>query len=952
MRTNFFPVTASQLAQRQAQLCSLEVGMSPTDSKPSDRMSRREFALVLGKGGKSQSSSGPGQPTQLVMPTPEEVANFPAESDTRLAAAVQSTAVATKRASVPPSEVTREQSKHQRPRLTNSMNPQYLHRSQIPRAYELQRQQPFGKDTVEQSFTCDKSFFHIVLILYKSKLLVKDDLKSLWQAYSETRQLWREWKRVKRLPFWELRQPNPGWHNQENIDQYRVDLRMACLFHYDLDLAAVMRFLGQEHVAAHRDPDVILSRVQGLIPEKVYDEFERILRLGCPARFNGHGTRQQFLRYRNYGNHKSLSQNPEAFRKAMNKEDKRNYVLTFPSFLADFIPDLWLTPNGLLRIPGKKDRVIFDASFLLDAFCRVYNNMVTNDDEPDIIFGGAWIKFLRFVYNLRITFPNVEIYLFDDDVTAAFRQAKYNPNVISAKAFREGPHLFIPTGLTFGDLTSPPSFEPFAIARTALATELCKGEQEVPEYEEYLNAVQFAPPPEATVQFVPARADRFNPGVLDESGKQRPTEFNMHVDDNLYAAAGEEQMRWSMRCSIDALNIIMGGMDPATRPNPCDFDKFVRETVSHQRRQLGYVTDTRLLTVTIPEDKREDMLKLLQSTWGPHRRSFTLVEAAKLLGTLVSMSRVCSWGIFLFTNLHQAIYDMLERNSRQLYSTPAFRELIRQRDEASRHPTDSSQFRFFSSHVAKAIWDCKSRTWISRDIRVELDFLTTVFGNSDTYDWSSPIAHLIQLEPDYEGWQDACLSGGGGFSFDLKFWWMLEWPEQVASRTIRFLAKGDQSLVSINLLEYAAIIVGLAGSIVAWEALPPNARPPHPIALLWTDNTTAESWTRRIAGLKGPQGKALARIFAHLLMFSDVGVRAAYIEGELNVIADHLSRLRNQNDFSQFQYHSLVQQFPRLRRCRRFLPSQELLLLIYTSLLTGCANIPTTRIQLGQMEAE
>lgn len=111
----------------------------------------------------------------------------------------------------------------------------------------------------------------------------------------------------------------------------------------------------------------------------------------------------------------------------------------------------------------------------------------------------------------------------------------------------------------------------------------------------------------------------------------------MHVDDNLYAAAGEDNMRWAMRCSIHALNILMGEPDPTVRPNPVDFDKFTRELVGYERRQLGYLTNSRLLSVTIPNDKRESMLHELTTSWGPHRRSFKLLEAAQLEGTLASL---------------------------------------------------------------------------------------------------------------------------------------------------------------------------------------------------------------------------------------------------------------------------------------------------------------------------
>jgi hypothetical protein len=100
-------------------------------------------------------------------------------------------------------------------------------------------------------------------------------------------------------------------------------------------------------------------------------------------------------------------------------------------------------------------------------------------------------------------------------------------------------------------------------------------------------------------------------------------------------------------------------------------------------------------------------------------------------------------------------------------------------------------------------------------MHTELNFLCQVFSNPVTYNWSLPITNLIKLKPDYEEWQDACLTGGGGFSFNLHFWWIVEWPSKIVSRTIRFLKKGDKSLVSINVLQYATIIISLAASIIS-----------------------------------------------------------------------------------------------------------------------------------------
>jgi hypothetical protein len=146
--------------------------------------------------------------------------------------------------------------------------------------------------------------------------------------------------------------------------------------------------------------------------------------------------------------------------------------------------------------------------------------------------------------------------------------------------------------------------------------------------------------------------------------------------------------------------------------------------------------------------------------------------------------------------------------------------------------------------------------------------------------------------------------------------WIVEWHNQVVQRTK--LPHNNIHHISMDLLEYAAIIIGLAGSIVAWEMLPLESCPSHPMVLLWTDNTTAKAWTKKIGGLKTPQGRTLARFFSHLLMFSDVGIEAGYINGEKNTIADYLSCICFSNNFSAFSLENLQTKFSCLKSSRPF----------------------------------
>jgi hypothetical protein len=103
------------------------------------------------------------------------------------------------------------------------------------------------------------------------------------------------------------------------------------------------------------------------------------------------------------------------------------------------------------------------------------------------------------------------------------------------------------------------------------------------------------------------------------------------------------------------------------------------------------------------------------------------------------------------------------------------------------------------------------------------------------------------------------------------------------------LPTGGQHYISNNLLEFATLIFGLAGAILAWDSLPVDPRLPHPMVLLWTNNMTARAWVKKISGVKTPQGRSLARILAHLLMFLDLGIEAQHIEGIENIVTDFLS---------------------------------------------------------------
>jgi hypothetical protein len=73
-----------------------------------------------------------------------------------------------------------------------------------------------------------------------------------------------------------------------------------------------------------------------------------------------------------------------------------------------------------LNKPHKNPRPVFNSSFRPAPWAMAINDFTTKLLEPDIVFPLAWIKYLTWVWNLRITYPWTELYPGDDDVSGAF----------------------------------------------------------------------------------------------------------------------------------------------------------------------------------------------------------------------------------------------------------------------------------------------------------------------------------------------------------------------------------------------------------------------------------------------------------------------------------------------------------------------------------------------------
>ena len=288
------------------------------------------------------------------------------------------------------------------------------------------------------------------------------------------------------------------------------------------------------------------------------DELQRILTKGSPAYFNASSTQENFKAFAQYGNHSTIAKNSAKVMKTMNKETQHGYVIPFPDWVIPLCPNIHLTPNGILVKSGKKDRMIWDGSFLPFWWSICINMMQDPSKSPSIKFGTAFTRHLIRIWNVRITHPFKDILLWDDDVSGAYRIPKYNPAVAGAFAYSLLDYFFLPTGGTFGSNTSPQEYEPFAQARAFLAEHLSRDETLVLKHQKILSLVEFATSdnPDPSV-FVQAKADDVHTGVYDTAlGRDVNTPHNQFVEDTLMADIPCHTLT-CMAASIEALFLVM-----------------------------------------------------------------------------------------------------------------------------------------------------------------------------------------------------------------------------------------------------------------------------------------------------------------------------------------------------------------------------------------------------------
>ena len=823
----------------------------------------------------------------------------------------------------------------------------------LPSSVQVQLAQPFGKDSINQSFYAEKCFRHILLPLLKSGYLARRTTKKLEIASYRARQLQQLRKKYTPIDFRPLQGFQTNWEAVDEIHPDWKAMTSACLLHYNGDVATVVRWIGGPHTNEHIDTQSTLTKLKPILTQDVYSDLKRILVMGAPALCNADATETNFQAYLKYGNHQSVKQNQSTFETTIIKQSKRGLTLIMDPNLIHFTLNAHLSPQGLVDAIHKrrKPRPLSDSSFRPWPGARGINDWTSKVKEPKLYFADSFQKFCTWHWNLAISYPLHDRHTGDDDVQCAFPRIKYNPNLVAMHSAISNDTLIMNTGLTFGDNTSPSNWEPVARARQQLAQTLWSNPNIITKAIQYLPKFTFAEPatPIERKNFTTAIADSMNQGVFDViTGKRKPPQFNHHVDDNMYGDISELMPR-AAAASIISLYEIVGYPDGRI-PDPISWEKF-GTAYGHLRRVVGWTFNTRDLTYTLPSDKRATITELV-ATW-ISKTSFTILEAAELHGTLADASRANRQGRTLFFSFQNAFRRAIQTRFNQVRGFYSRKNKIKQFQAQLPKHLHSRIDSMIARDMAALLWSTKSKIAVTATVRDELTYLHSLLANPN-YKWEMQIGHVIPRDPQFTSTGDACLTGGGAYCHELEFWFDVAW----STRTTNAI---DEGAIHINMVEFVVVILQLAATIAVVEEQerqqPATASesqtkiPKLAKLLIQTDNSPSQNWAHKVSS-KSDNGQQLVRTYAALLNRTSLAVHSSHIKGSTNDLADFLSRQNFNSHPPAIRHQQIYEKEPKLASYRYFQPHPELLSHLESRLFNEPWTTTTTLPkQLGQFAA-
>ena len=827
--------------------------------------------------------------------------------------------------------------------------------STMPTRTQLFRRTTFGKPDLNHSFAQEACFETTLLHTLCSGFLTPADTVSLFTVHPLIGHLASAKVTYSSYDFRWINEYDQRWETQTEINLLRQDAMTACLLHYNLDTSLLMRYVGNNYTGAYREVDKVVNKLRYLkIDETLIDKYVRVMVTGCPNHFVAETTRANALLHWRMRNGPTIAKKLDQVLKTMTKEDKNNFVIPIPHWLARFIPNLFFTPQHILEKPGKKDRQIFDASKRYTPSSVPINFMTSTPQgsEEQCLFGNVREDLYRRIYNLRITYPGTDIVVHANDVKSAFRQIKLHPDIMGAFSYIIADKLFLSCGLPFGTDFSPANWEVVRQLIEAVAERIFPDDTLRIKHAKYLKQLNFdrclGKP--ARYPFTRAVPDGFNHGVRDDAGNDADTPHHTYVDDDIYAEIWDRvRIEQAVAASIEAIFLLLGYSELDKRQDPISFDKMIEMAVAPINCILGHIVDTRHLTVSTPREFIAEVLKSLLTTWGEHRRRFFISEAEVLTGKLGHISIAAPWLRYLMTHIYCSLaYALKLANWELIRSNAAFRQALRTMKQTPPTPAGSKVKSFYQAETARQTHRSRRQFRIPNTLRRELHLVTRALMDSSVSK-ACPIGHLIARTPIAHGFSDSSLRAAGGYCASLNFWWYLQWEDAIRLRTLLHLKNNNSGqFIDINCLEYAGILITFIGICHRLRETNALATDPNPVVLCSGDNAVSESWSKK-ASKHSPIGRALGRLQCATMINNPVALLTDHVSSEENVVADKISRIESELDLPT-KFPHIAQEHATLTGCHRFVPSSAVVSWVTAALLHQDCKDPLTLSKLVQTD--
>lgn len=701
----------------------------------------------------------------------------------------------------------------------------------------------------------------------------------------------------------------------------------------DLNIGTLVRALYPAGCTAHSHAS--FHRLQHILEKLVtadhFRHLQRLLAVGAPSRLVAELRWEERLAHLSYGNHPGGRANPQKLDACLLKDERNNHSISLPSWSVAFLPNVMSSPLSVIVRQGKKDRVISDCSFrtpvalqhegtIAQVSARSLNDVTDMADSHFISYSHVVQDQLEWAYLLRLSRPSEPLYMGIDDVSGAFKHCRLHPDVVGAYGCFTATGLLFAMSLVsiFGKIDAPSEYMLLGDARAALAEFLIS-----PDGAPYL-ADWF--PREAAPIHLRSHDNPQEPLVTVEADSRfQPldrlpvTPMRPFVDDTGVIDIASRVIT-AQQASILALHLLIP-------PSPDRPEVIALEKLHHPCETadyLGFHWDLRRMTLAIQQPKRIAFQAYLTSTFHSHRKTFTLREAAQVLGTVRTFAAVTWWLSYLGVSLQHSLTLAIRVRAPRLL------------DRWRQHLTSHLKHKVDGWLPAKSVeacasddlWNSTEPIYITNEVRRDFDCLQRLMNSPDTT-WTTPIAHLVKRDPHIISYGDASGTGIGFYCPTLRIMGCLPLPGAVAKLT------GSTSSI-INDLELAALVLQFAAII----SFPHRPTSQWPVLQLWTDNMTARR--RLLSGVSSSsRSRRLLHLLCHLAQGTNVSVRSDHIAGKANTIADYLSRdvANPRLTLSQVQ-----RRFPETAGCLAYHPPSWLTTLIFFALLQPQELFPTNAL--------